>query len=297
MAACFLGIRNRQSRCDLAQEIDLVSSERPSLARLEPFDSDRADGNAHERHDLMTQAREDATHLAVLPLGQHHFENRRIPFFADHLHALGPHLPFGEPNTLCDFFQHFACRRAGDEHAIELFDPKARVSQAMGERSVVGEQHQANAHRIEPADAVNALGHLRQQVHHARAAGRVAVGRNIPARFPNGVVDRPLESHGLSIDRDLRAPRVDARSQSTDRLAVDRDASLENELFASPTRCDPCVGQHFLKSFGTVFSGRRGLGRVRCTAITFVPAFATMSGHREFLNETLQGSGKAGRGL
>ena len=70
--------------------------------------------------------------------------------------------------------RHFALDLAGDLHVINLFDAVPRMREAVGQFAVVGDEDQAFAGHIEPADAKHARRIRRQQIDDARPAGRIA---------------------------------------------------------------------------------------------------------------------------
>ena len=121
---------------------------------------------------------------------------------------------------------------------------------------------------VEPADGVDALGNLGEQVDDARPARWVEVGRNVALGLVDGVIDHRLEPDRLAVDGDPSSGGVDPRAELADDLAVDGDATLEDELLAAAARAQAGVGQHFLKPLLLVRLGivvpclnNRGFGR------------------------------------
>jgi hypothetical protein len=201
--------------------------------------------------------------FAILPLSQDQFEDSRVAPGADRPDALGPDLPFGQPDAFDELVEDFPGGRAGYHDPVQLFDAVAGVGQLVGQVAVVGQKHQADAHLVEPADRVDPLGDLGQEVEDPRAARGVVVGRDVPFGFVDCEVDRTFDLHLLPVDRHRRFGRVDLGAQLANHLAAGRDAPLEDQLLAGPPRPDARMGENFLKSLRTRRVGRAGAGWLR----------------------------------
>src|SRR5262249_25505958 len=140
---------------------------------------------------------------------------------------------------------------------VDLLDPELRVRQPVGQLAVVGQEHQAGALLVEPADGVDTLGDLRQQVDDPGLARGVAIGRNVALGLVDGVIDAPLGVDLLAVDGDLLLVRVDAGAQLADDLVVDGDAALEDQLLARPPRPDPGVREDLLEPLGPLGEAQR----------------------------------------
>jgi len=156
--------------------------------------------------------------------------------------------------------QHFARGLAGDHDAVNLLDAEPRVGQPVREFTVVGQEHQPGALLVEPADRVNPLGDLGEDVDDQGLARRVAVGRDVAFGLVDGVVNVSFGVDLLAVERDLLAARVDAGAEFADDLVVDRDPALEDEFLARPPRADAGVGQDLLKTFEPVVLPLRRAG-------------------------------------
>ena len=164
-------------------------------------------------------------------------------------HPLGPDLPLGQPDPLGQLVEDLAAGLARDDDAVDLLDPELGVGQLVGELAVVGQEDQAGALLVEPADRVDALGDLREQVDDQGLAGGVVVGRDVTLGLVDGVIDVPLGVDLLAVDGDDLVLRVDLGPQLPDGLAVDRDSALEDQLLAGAARADPGVGENLLEPF------------------------------------------------
>jgi hypothetical protein len=114
--------------------------------------------------------------------------------------------------------------------------------------AVVRQDNQAGAVLIEPADRVNPLGYLREQVDDTGPAGGIKIRGNVAPRFVDGVVHHRLEPDRLTVDRDSDTIRVDSRSELKDDFAIDGNATLEDQFLACAPRAETGVSQDFLNS-------------------------------------------------
>jgi len=193
------------------------------------------------------ELRQHTAHFAVLPLRQHHLENRRLPFLADDSNALRLDLPFGEPNPFRQLVEDFTRGSPRNHRPVQLLNPELGMRQLVGKLAVVRQQDEAHAHLVEPPHGINALGNLGQQVHDARPTRGVIVRRDVPLRFGDSEVDHPLGLNPLAVEGDLGTLGVDASSKLADHLIIDGNPALEDQLLARASRTDPGVGQHFLE--------------------------------------------------
>ena len=102
-----------------------------------------------------------------------------------------------------------------------------RMHQALRQRAVVGEQQQPGALQVEPADRIDALGDLRQQRAHRRAALRIGQRADHAARL---VQEDGADRRRRCASARRRAPRpstrrVGARPELVHHHAVDADAA------------------------------------------------------------------------
>ena len=111
--------------------------------------------------------------------------------------------PSREPDAGDQLPQVRRVRLAGDLHVVGLLDAEARVHQLLGQVAVVGQQQQALAVLVEPADGVDALIDVRDQVEGQRPAGGVVVGAEVAARLVDRPVDVLLGPDGMVVDGDL----------------------------------------------------------------------------------------------
>ena len=98
------------------------------------------------------------------------------------------------------------------------------MGQAVGELAVVGQQDQAGALLVEPADRVDPLREPGDQVHHPRPAVGVVVGRDVPFGLEDGHINGSLLFDPFAVQGDRRLSRVDPGRQVSDDPAVDGDS-------------------------------------------------------------------------
>ncbi len=183
---------------DSSEQVDLTSGQRPELTGGQPLDRDRADGDPGQGHHLVTQFGQHPTDLAILPFGEDEFEDGRLASLTDHLDPLGPDFSLGQPDPVGQLAQDFTLGRAGDDDSIEFLDTKFRVGELVGEFAVVRQKQKPDTHLVEPADGVDALGDLGQEIENAGATGWVVVGGDVAL----GLVDREIDG---TLDLDLLA--------------------------------------------------------------------------------------------
>ena len=167
------------------------------------------------------------------------------PWRPDDPRPLGADLAVGQPDAFGQLGQHLGVGQAGHERAIELLHAVAGMRQPVGQVAVVGQDHQPGAILVEPADGVDPLGNLGEQVDDARTARRVEVGRNVALGLVDGVIDHRLELDRLAVDRDPGSRGIDPRAELADDLAVDGDAPLEDELLTAAARAQPACASTF----------------------------------------------------
>ena len=266
-AVCRPGHRDGFPGRDPAEEVNFASGQRTKLARRQTFQRDRADRDPGQHHDLVAEFGEHPPDLAVLAFGQDHFEDRRVPLLRHGANPLGPNLPLGQPDPLGQLVEGFPLGRAGHDDPVELLDTEPGVGQFVGQFAIVGQEHEADAHLVEPTHGINPLSDLGHQVKDTRASRWVVVRGDIALRLVNREVDQALPLDLLTVHGDRDLGQINLGAKFTDDLAADADATLEDHLLAGATGADPGMRQDFLKSIraritlgGSRLAGRTGLG-------------------------------------
>ena len=137
----------------------------------------------------------------------------------------------------------------GHLHQIRLLDAEARVHQLERQVAVVGQEQQAFAVLVEPADGVDALRHMRHEIDGARPAGGIVIGAEVAARLVDEPVDRPLDMQRLAIDGDGLFARLDLRAEFAHHLSIDRDTAAHDQFFTVAPGADARVCQKFIETF------------------------------------------------
>ncbi len=247
LAVLHPGHRDRLARRDPPEEVDLATGQRPELAGGQTLGRDRPDRDPGQGHHLVAELGEHPPNLAVLALGQDQFQDRRLAPLADRPDPLGPDLAFGQPDPVGELRQDLASGRAGDGHPVKLLDAELGVGQLVGQFAIVGQEHQADAHLVEPPDGVDALGDLGQEVEDPGPARGVVVGRDVSLGLVDREVDRPLQMDLLAVHRHGLAGGVDFGPEFLDDLATDRHPPLEDQFLARPTGTDAGMGEDLLE--------------------------------------------------
>lgn len=233
------------------EHLDFILRERAIFAEGQALERNGPHRDPGQGHDLVPELRQHPAHFAILPLGEDHFENGRFPLLTDHADAPGPDLAFRQPDAVDQLVEHLAFGGSGHDHPVQLLDAELGVGQLIGEFAVVGQQNQPRAHLVEPADGIDALGNLGQDVDDARASGRVIIRGDVPFRLGDRVIDHPLEMDGLTVDGDLGLSRVHLGPELFDDFAVNRHSPLADDVLAGASRANTGVRQNFLQSLHT----------------------------------------------
>ena len=157
-----------------------------------------------------------------------------------------------QPDPGEQFLHVFIGRAAGHLDKIRLLDAEAGMEQAVAEVAIVGQEEQALACLIEPADGVNPQAGLRHQIRGEGPACRVVVRAQVAARLVDEPVNKSLGMDRLAVDGDTLLVRIDARAQFADHLAVDRHATGANQLVTVTPRADAGMGQEFVEALHNV---------------------------------------------
>lgn len=135
--------------------------------------------------------------------------------------------------------EDFRRRVAVEQRLILLVDPIAGMHDTVGDFAVVRQQQQAFGLPVEPADRHDALVD-RHEVHDGVAASLVRCRRDVAA----GLVEQniaPADGRDqLAVDLDLLGGGIDFAAKLGDDLAVNTDASFEDQLLGAPPGRDAC---------------------------------------------------------
>jgi hypothetical protein len=220
------------------------------LAEREALQADRPYRDPSQVHDLVPKLGKHPTNLALLALGEHELNRRSLALRAGKSCSFGPNLAVGEPDSLGQLGKKPLIGAAGHERPISLLHTVARMRQAIGQLTVVGQDHQPGTVLVEPADRVDPFRNFRKQIDHPGAARRVVIGRDVAPGFIHGVVDHLFESYPFTVDVDACGLGIDPGAKCLDDLAIDRDPTLDDVILTLPTRAQPCMSENLLKPLG-----------------------------------------------
>ena len=242
--------RDLDTRRDLPQHVDLAARQRAVLSGREPLEDT---GPMAIRVRLMTLCPSLASIRRIsrfLPSASTSSSVVASPWVPANLARLARTLPSESQIPSVSLSRISRPGVPATRAAVGLLDPVPRMSQAVGQLAVVGQNHQPHAVLIEPADRVDPLRHLGQQVDHPGPARGVVVGRDVALGLVHGIVDHLLEPDPFAVHGDGRTLGIDPRAELADDLAIDRDPALEDVFLALPARAQPRMRQDFLKPLG-----------------------------------------------
>jgi len=193
--------------------------------------ADRPEPHPAQPHHRVANRLTHVPHLPRAPFVQHDRDHRLILPRAkprlDQSHS-GWRSPVAvDRHTPAQAIERRLVGHAADAHVVFPFHLVTRVEQALGQRTVVGQQQQALGVVIEPPDRIDVLTDLRQQIEDRRSTLRVLPRRHIPPRLVEQ--DVPVmggDPDPLAIDADVVVPGIGLRAEFQNRLAVDADAAL-----------------------------------------------------------------------
>ena len=214
------------------QRLNFLFRQRPNSACRQIAEPHGPDGDPLEPLHFVADAGQQAADFAVAAFVEHHFQDRRPlpPALDSHMLHVGE--AFGQVDAAVKLREHFLLDLPGDLDVVNLFDAVPRMREAVGQLAVVGDEDQPFARHIEPADAKHARRIRRQQIGHARPAGRIARRGNDAGRLVDGEVHQLRLRQHFAIDANFLLQRIDARAQLGDDLPIDFDAAFANQLFA-----------------------------------------------------------------
>ncbi len=123
-------------------------------------------------------------------------------------------------------------RHAADLDHVALGDVRGGVGKLLHKGAVIGQQQQALAGVIKPADREDSLLDPFQQLHDRWPPLGIGDGSHVPFGLVERDVNVTLASaQQLAVHANLVCPRISLRSQLRDLLAVDADPSRCDQLF------------------------------------------------------------------
>ena len=196
------------------------------------------DANPHELFHLIPQLVKHATDLPVDSLTQDHPDARH----PDRLHFLDSGALSIEHHPGQQLRREPWLPGAIKCHFVFFFNFVTRMRQVLGEIAVVGEDEQSFGLRVEPADIEEARELRRQEIENRVARIGIGACRDETRRFMQDQVE-------LAFAADELVPHLDVialgrlRAEIGADAAVDRNASVGDQLVAMPPRTDTGGGE------------------------------------------------------
>jgi hypothetical protein len=221
-------------------------------------DLERAVGDGAEAHSLEADDRvaDGVAHVANLPgapFMERDGEQRLVLAGAQ----AGVHQAHDGRCGPAPFDRHAAAQaveRAFVGHAahagvVLALDLVARVQEVRRQLAVVREQEQALRVVVEPADRVDVLAHLRQQVEHGRPLLRVLPRRHVAARLvEQDVAVARGHADALAVHADVVPGGVGPGAEFEDGRPVHRHAAGHDQRFRRASRRDAGGGEDLLEA-------------------------------------------------
>src|SRR5689334_4105720 len=93
------------------------------------------------------------------------------------------------------------------------------------------------------------------------AAFRIVAGADVAFRLVHGEVELAFRLYGTAIDGHAVVQGIDLGSKGLHHLAIDDNATFEDDLFARAPRCDPRVREEFLQTHLHISRTIKQMGR------------------------------------
>ncbi len=137
---------------------------------------------ASEKQHFVSHASQDATDLAVFPLGQRHLQLGSSFANGANSRPLDPRDAFGEIDSLSQAKKLSWIQLALHDDKVGLWDTVLRMGQLLSQFPVVGQEQQSLAGAIQSADREKSTA-IRHQVNRANSPFWIAVGAEHSCRF------------------------------------------------------------------------------------------------------------------
>ncbi len=138
-----------------------------------------------------------------------------------------------------------------DKRFVFLLQFIARMGDAKGDVTIIGEQQKPRGLPVESSYGNDPLGDI-HQVHYGPSATLVARGGDVSGWFVQQDVASLFRSYRFTIHGDPLALGIDLRPQFADDMAVDRDSPGKDHFLRLPAGCHTMRGQDSLKPFHCV---------------------------------------------
>ncbi len=152
-----------------------------------------ADGNATQVLHFVPESGEDPANLAILPFSQHDLQLRRFRTRLQNPCTLHLHMSFGDIDPLTHLLHCFTFDLASHGDTIDFLHAEFWMGKSLRQFAIVGQQDQAFAVEIQPANRKDTFA-SGDQFDHPRASLGVGVGRDKAHGLVHRVIDQFLFS-------------------------------------------------------------------------------------------------------
>jgi hypothetical protein len=216
----------------LPERAEFVAGEFSRFSARKPIELDRANRDAAKGQDFVPEASEHAANFAILAFIQDDAEPSAALLLLESFDALGTNSALSEIDAGQQAAAVFGSRVAVNLDEVGLFDAEAWVHEAMSEVAIVGEQEKPFAGLIEPADGVDALFNVWDEIQCEAASCGIEIGAQDAARFVEEPINGPFEFDGMAIDGDGGVGGIDFGAEIAENGAIDGDAAGADEFIA-----------------------------------------------------------------
>ncbi len=203
----------------------------------------------------MTYPQHHASDLSVSTLAQLDSEVRAVAVALDQRDAGFRRAPsfagvaVVEEHAVLELAEGLVIDPAAHGDVIRLVHLVTRVTQAVGELAVVGQQQESGGVHVQTPDGEETrFRRMLDEIDRARATLGIAVRADHAARLEEHDVDRPLRPHDLPVDDDAVVFGINPGREVGDEVAVDGDGALLDEGFAGASGGDPGLGKELLQT-------------------------------------------------
>ena len=203
--------------------------------------------------DVMTNVLEHAADLAIAAFDENDFVPgigsvfEKADFGRSGFDAATIVESDGDPVT--EALKRLSAGTAADFDVIGFGDVRGGLGELLGEGAVVGHEEKALAGVIEAAYGIEALGLVAHELHDGGAAFGIADRGDIAFGLVQQEIDETLcRLERLAIDGDGVRAWIGFGAELGDDLAVDGDATREDELFSFAAGGEAGGGEEFLET-------------------------------------------------
>lgn len=188
--------------------------------RAEPHPAQLLDRDPDRLHD--------ATHHVEHPLVEDHRQEDPVARLPKEPKLVGNDLARVDEHAVANPLQSSGRGAIARQDMVFLGQPVARMHDAVGDFTVVGQKEEALRVSVESSDRVDTLA-AGDEVHHRPPTAFVVGGRDVPGRFVEEHVAEGLRTQQLAVEPKLGGSRIDLRPKRRHDLSVDHNPTGDDE--------------------------------------------------------------------